>query len=82
MIAALGLTSVGTAGANAESLAAVRFIEGEHGSLLDPDPEADGLSGPTFDTFVEMQQQVAVWFSSIATAPVVNIADDSVVQQP
>lgn len=82
MIAALGLTSVGTAGANAESQAAVRFIEGTHGSLLDPDPEGDGLSGPTFDTFAEMQQQVAVWLSSIATTPVVNIADDSVVQQP
>ncbi len=82
MIAALGLTSVGAAGDTAASKAVVRFIEGTHGSLLDPDPEGDGLSGPTFDAFVEMQRQVASWLASISLTPTVSVADDSVVQQP
>jgi pimeloyl-ACP methyl ester carboxylesterase len=82
MIAAMGLTSVGAAGSNPVSKAAVRFIEGVHGSLLDPDPEGDGFTSPTFEVFAEMQIQVSNWVASIATVPTVIIGDDSLVQQP
>ncbi len=76
MIASLGLTVVTTT--TATSLGATRFQEGTHASLLLPDPGMD-LDPANLAAFLEMQNQVADWLTSIATTPTVTISDGSVI---
>ncbi|MEZ5470754.1 MAG: hypothetical protein R3E90_03165 [Marinicella sp.] len=71
LIAAMGLTSYSQSAFDPMGIdGAVRFTEGEHGSILSP------ASSPA--ATAEMQQQMAAFHLSGGTA--VNIADDSVVQ--
>jgi len=74
----LGLTVVTAVGPTATTAGAVRFQEGTHSSLLNPDPDAD-LDPENLAAFVEMQAQVALWVASIATAATVTITDGSVI---
>jgi len=76
MIASLGLTAVTTT--TPTSLGATRFQEGTHGSLLLPDPAMD-MDPANLAAFLEMQNQVADWLSSIATTPTITITDPSVI---
>lgn len=76
MIASLGLTVVNTT--TATGLGATRFQEGVHGSLLLPDPAMD-MDPANLAAFLEMQNQVADWLTSIATTPTVTITDGSVI---
>ncbi len=76
MIATLGLASVTTT--TATSAAVVRFSEGTHRSLLDPDPEGD--SDPeNLKAYLEMQVQIPAWLASIPTTPTVTISDPDVI---
>lgn len=72
----LGLSQV--TATTATSAAVVRFSEGVHSSLLDPDPAGDG-DAENLAAFQEMQEQVALWLTSIATSPTVTISDASVI---
>jgi len=71
LIAAMGLTSYSESAFDATGIdGAVRFIEGEHGSLLSP--------AASMAATVEMQRQLAAFQATEGTT--VNINDTSVVQ--
>jgi hypothetical protein len=71
LIAAMNLPSISSTTSNPEGLdGAVRFTEGDHGSLLSP---ASSLA-----TTVEMQSQMASMIATLGTTVIVT--DDSVVQ--
>ena len=74
MIAALGLTVIDQS--TATTKAAVRFIEGNHSSLLDP-----GATIGESEAFEELQDQVADWVGSISTVPTVIINNSDVIEQ-
>lgn len=78
MITAMGLTQISTVGTTASSSAVVRFQEGTHSSLLDPDPDDDG-DIENFLAYLEMQAEVAFWINSISTTPAVTITSGSVI---
>ena len=71
LIAAMGLPSISTTTNNPEGLdGAVRFTEGDHGSILSP--------VASLPTTVEMQKQMASMVATVGTTVVVT--DESVVQ--
>jgi hypothetical protein len=71
LIRAMGLPIISSTTVNPEGVdAAVRFIAGDHGSLLSP--------GASVQATVEMQTQMASMISTLGTAVVVT--DDSVIE--
>ncbi|MCF6289241.1 MAG: lipase [Proteobacteria bacterium] len=71
LIAAMGLSAISSTTANAEGVdAVVRFVAGDHGSLLNP--------AASLPTTVEMQTQMASMIATRGTTVVVT--DDSVIQ--
>ncbi|MFT7667464.1 MAG: pimeloyl-ACP methyl ester carboxylesterase [Planctomycetota bacterium] len=76
LIAAMGLTAVTVT--TATTAAVVRFSEGTHSSLLDPDPDLD--SDPeNLSAFVEIQSEIAAWVADISMTPTVTITDTTVI---
>lgn len=76
LIVQLGLSVVTTSGPS--TAAAVRFSEGTHSSLLNPDPAMDA-DPATLAAFLEMQTQVASWLASISGGATVTITDGTVI---
>ena len=78
MVTALGLSQITAVGTTPTTAAVVRFSEGTHSSLLDPDPASDGDTENLL-AYLEMQSEVATWIASISTTPAVTITTASVI---
>lgn len=78
MIALMGLTQISAVGTTPSTAALVRFSEGTHNSLRDPDPELD-MDAENQLAFTEMSAEIAAWVASISTIPAVTISTGSVI---